>query len=411
MRILHVIAQLPATTGSGIYYRNLIHGFKTYHHDQRAVFACQDGEGFDFLPIGSQYPVEFKSSMLPFPIPGMSDIMPYDNTLYSQMDESMIKQWQRSFRNALEMVEKEFKPEVVVLHHLWMLTSMGIDCFFNAVKIGVCHHTDLRQATEHPDMVKRYVKNIEKLDKIFALSQSQSKSIEEIYCIPKEKISVLGGGFEQNIFYPQKEKIKNSLIQLVYASKIDPAKGIYALVDAFIRVRKVNPRVHLTVIGTPDGENIEKLERYFSQKDGFTFLNAMKQEDLAEFFRKMDIYVMPSFFEGLGLTALEALACGLRVVSTENEGLMELLGEDVNRSGVIEYVPLPRMETLDRACEEDMGKFIEALTVKLLIQIGRIEKGEPWEMNVEKSLQRHSWAGISKRAMKEIEDARLYCEV
>lgn len=196
MKILHVIAQLPATTGSGIYYRNLIREFEAYHHDQRAVFACQDGVCFDFLPLKYQYPVEFKSSMLPFPIPGMSDIMPYDNTIYGQMDEHMIKQWQKAFKEILERAEAEFKPEVVLLHHLWMLTSMGITCFPDAVKIGICHHTDLRQAVEHPDMVKQYVTNLKELHKVYALSQAQITSIQEIHGIPKGKIKVLGGGFE-----------------------------------------------------------------------------------------------------------------------------------------------------------------------------------------------------------------------
>ena len=42
MKILHVLAQLPGKTGSGVYFSNMIQGFKTYEHEQKALFAVQD---------------------------------------------------------------------------------------------------------------------------------------------------------------------------------------------------------------------------------------------------------------------------------------------------------------------------------------------------------------------------------
>jgi len=85
MRILHVIAQLPARTGSGVYYSNVIEELKKYGHAQAALFAVQDDFTFDVLASGAQYPVCFKTDSIPFPIAGMSDVMPYANTVYSRM--------------------------------------------------------------------------------------------------------------------------------------------------------------------------------------------------------------------------------------------------------------------------------------------------------------------------------------
>jgi len=83
MKILHIIAQLPSKTGSGVYYSNMIEGFKKYNYEQRAIFGYQDENNWDVLDIKDQYPVAFKSQELPFPIVGMSNVMPYESTLYS----------------------------------------------------------------------------------------------------------------------------------------------------------------------------------------------------------------------------------------------------------------------------------------------------------------------------------------
>lgn len=397
MRILHILAQLPAQTGSGIYYQNLIRGLETYQHEQRAVFAVQDEAEFDFLPPSRQYTVMFRSPQLPFPIVGMSDIMPYENTIYGQMNDDMIKKWQDAFYRVLEQAQEEFHPQAVILHHLWMLASMAVDIFADAIKIGVCHNTDLRQAVQNPALVNEYVNNLHRLNKVFALSGMQKEEIETAYGIEKEKIIVLGGGYDQTVFYPPMNQPPQSKIQLVYASKIDPAKGVYALLDAFSMVCETRHNVHLTVIGTPDAQNRLRLQSYIKETAPITLLPAMRQNELASFFRSVNLFIMPSFYEGLGLTALEALACGLRVVAAQNMGLTELLGGDIGKSGVIEFVPLPRMVTVDKPCEEDMPAYINEIYQKLMLQIKRIEALERWPDYVVRELSRRSWKGISAR--------------
>ena len=89
MKILHVLAQLPAKTGSGVYFSNLVENLSRYDHDQRAIFALQDDFQWNLLEDEHIYPVEFKNEELNFPIVGMSNVMPYDNTLYSQMSEEI----------------------------------------------------------------------------------------------------------------------------------------------------------------------------------------------------------------------------------------------------------------------------------------------------------------------------------
>src|SRR5690554_5443095 len=101
MKILHVLAQLPSRTGSGVYFTNLVENFKRYNYEQKVVFGTQDHFKWDILDDKDIHYVEFKTKELPFPIVGMSDIMPYDNTLYSEMTDEMLDKWLNAFKRRL----------------------------------------------------------------------------------------------------------------------------------------------------------------------------------------------------------------------------------------------------------------------------------------------------------------------
>ena len=146
MKILHVLAQLPEGTGSGVYFSSMVEGFKKYAYEQRAIFADQDGYNWNVLEKKDQYPVSFKSGELPFPIVGMSDVMPYENTRYSSMSEEMIYIWKEAFKKRLVKAREDFQPDLIFCHHLWILTSLVRQVFPHTKAIGICHNTDLRQA-------------------------------------------------------------------------------------------------------------------------------------------------------------------------------------------------------------------------------------------------------------------------
>ena len=63
--------------------------------------------------------------------------MPYDNTLYKNMTDEMMESWQKAFREKLIQARETFKPDVVITHHLWILSSMVCDIFEN-VKSSRC---------------------------------------------------------------------------------------------------------------------------------------------------------------------------------------------------------------------------------------------------------------------------------
>lgn len=396
MKILHVLAQLPAKTGSGVYFSNLVENLSRYDHDQRAIFALQDDFQWNLLEDEHIYPVEFKNEELNFPIVGMSNVMPYDNTLYSQMSEEMFQAWIGSFRKKLEEVKREFTPDIIFAHHLWILTSLVIEVFPDSKIVGVFHNTDMRQAQMNPEIYKKYVKDFHKLDLVFAGSEDQKDLIVETYRdIKKEDIIAIGGGFNQEIFYPAEEKETSDKIRLVYAAKIDPSKGIYELLKVYKELNLDD--VSLDIIGSPDEEGKKELEKYIQGDESIRVYNVKDQAALGDELRRKDIFLMPSFYEGLGLMAIESLATGLYVVTTEIEALMSLLGEEIKASGVIKYVPLPRIYDVDKPVEKDLRRFRKDLRDAILEQIEKIRNKDGAIMEQRENIEKFSWPSLVDR--------------
>ena len=389
MRILHVLAQLPIKTGSGVYFTNVIEGLKQFDVKQAAVYATTPEYNFNF--VDEKYEVEFQGEDISFPIVGMSDIMPYENTLYKNMTDDMMEEWQKAFRKKLEVARNEFKPDVIITHHLWILSSIVCDVFEDKKVIGICHNTDIRQAEKNQTMKDKYVKNLEKLDKILALSSGVIEGISNIYNYPKERIVNIGAGYNEKIFYPVKKYEKHDNVKILYAGKFDESKGFYELIKAFRLLEEKDDNVELELIGNLKEEDRPRVEQLVGDSTKIRIYNAVDQVHLGEIMRHKDVFILPSYFEGLGLIAVEALGSGLRVVATEIEGLIEFLGDKINNSEIIEYIEMPTIYDTDKAVEEEKPAFVKRIVGALELMIERTRDNREIPADLLEEVEHHSW--------------------
>ena len=389
MRILHVLAQLPIKTGSGVYFTNVIEGLKQFDVKQAAVYATTPEYNFNF--VDEKYEVEFQGEDVSFPIVGMSDIMPYENTLYKNMTDDMMEEWQKAFRKKLEVARNEFKPDVIITHHLWILSSIVCDVFEDKKVIGICHNTDIRQAEKNRTMKDKYVKNLGKLDKILALSSGVIEGISNIYNYPKERIVNIGAGYNEKIFYPVKKYEKHDNVKILYAGKFDESKGFYELIKAFRLLEEKDDNVELELIGNLKEEDRPRVEQLVGDSTKIRIYNAVDQVHLGEIMRHKDVFILPSYFEGLGLIAVEALGSGLRVVATEIEGLIEFLGDKINNSEIIEYIEMPTIYDTDKAVEEEKPAFVKRIVGALELMIERTRDNREIPADLLEEVEHHSW--------------------
>ena len=389
MRILHVLAQLPIKTGSGVYFTNVIEGLKQFDVKQAAVYATTSEYNFNF--VDEKYEVEFQGKDISFPIVGMSDIMPYENTLYKNMTYDMMEEWQNAFRRKLETAKEEFKPDVIITHHLWVLSSIVCDVFEDKKVIGVCHNTDIRHAEKNRIMKDNYVKNLGKLNKILALSSGVIEEISNVYNFPKERIVNIGAGYNEKIFYPVEKYEKHDNVKIIYAGKFDESKGFYELIKAFRLLEEKDNNVELELIGNLKQEDRPRVEELVGDSTKIRIYNAVDQVHLGEIMRHKDVFILPSYFEGLGLIAVEALGSCLRVVATEIEGLIEFLGDKINNSEIIEYIEMPTIYDTDKAVEEEKPAFVKRIVGALELMIERTRDNREIPADLLEEVEHHSW--------------------
>ncbi|OGV25863.1 MAG: hypothetical protein A3F18_02800 [Legionellales bacterium RIFCSPHIGHO2_12_FULL_37_14] len=111
-------------------------------------------------------------------------------------------------------------------------------------------------------------------------------------------------------------------------------KGHTILLDALAEIKKKVSNVILIVIGDgPEREILQRKAARLALTDSILWLGAQAQQDVFRYYQVMNILVMPSLYEGFGLTAIEAMAFGLPVVGSNVAGLSEVIEHE--KSGLL----------------------------------------------------------------------------
>ena len=183
-------------------------------------------------------------------------------------------------------------------------------------------------------------------------------------------------GYNSDIFRPEDKRPKDEVTRLIFAGKIAEKKGVMSLLRSLSIVGELAgeeiPRdsLKLSLAGSTGNEEEYKAIQELAKDCPYevTFLGRLSQAELAACYNESDIFVLPSFFEGIPLVAIEALSCGDRVVMTDLPGVREWLGSVAEGADVI-YVPLPEMRNTDEPVEEALPDFERRLAEALLMSI------------------------------------------
>ena len=195
---------------------------------------------------------------------------------------------------------------------------------------------------------------------IITVSAFTKKDISKEFGLDENKFRVVHNGIKNEFFYPKQNgpRPENSLI--VTNSADTPLKGLNFLLEAVARIRTKQP-IRLTVIGQPKKDGIiENLVAKLGVSDIVHFTGRIENEAFADYYAKATIAVVPSLYEGFGIPAAEAMACGVPLISTSGGALPEVVGD----AGVI--VPPADAKALAEAIErllnapEERKKYAQA---------------------------------------------------
>ena len=399
MRILHIISQRPDSTGSGYYLQNILRLTSLAGHQNYLVAGAPAG-GFpriDWLGGESIRFVSFAGGDLDFALPGMSDVMPYESSAFGDLADDDLAAYEKAFAVAIAQAAQTFRPDVIHSHHLWIVTAIARRVLPDIPIVTSCHSTDLRQFMKCAHLRSRVLADCRKVERVLALGREQVGRIRALYGIPEDRIDLVGGGYDQDLFYWH-TKGTPPPVHLLYAGKLSFAKGVDWLLRTCRSLSHLP--IHLHLAGSGAGDEAGKCLDLAGQTGiQVTLHGPMRQQELASLMRSCHVFILPSFYEGLPLVLIEALASGCRIVTTDLAGCRELLGQ--GSADLVELIALPALQTVDQPYMEDMERLEARLAQAVVRMVDRVMRApSPDCAEIAGLTAAFGWKSVFKRVLQ-----------
>ena len=209
--------------------------------------------------------------------------------------------------------------------------------------LGVPYTVTLRGTeTRHlqtPGLAERALKAIQSAARVFSVSESLKKLAVEHGADPAH-IEVVGNGVDIERFKPVDRQTARAALRiephakvLISVGGLVPRKGFHRVIEVLPELRIAHPDLKFLIVGgpSPEGNNRPQLERQVDElglKDCVIFLGPVKPDQLPALLSAADVFVLATSNEGWANVFLEAMACGLPVVTTDVGGNREVINDD-----------------------------------------------------------------------------------
>ncbi|MBI4673356.1 MAG: glycosyltransferase family 4 protein [Chloroflexi bacterium] len=138
-------------------------------------------------------------------------------------------------------------------------------------------------------------------------------------------------GVDIQEFFPRVARDPNMPPTILFAGRLHPEKGVFVLLDAFAAVHARLPHARLVLVGEGPARNL--LEQKIRQQNlalAITLTGVIKHREMVNLFHQADVFCAPSittrqWAEQVGAAALQAMACGIPIVSTRSGAIPEYI--------------------------------------------------------------------------------------
>lgn len=151
---------------------------------------------------------------------------------------------------------------------------------------------------------------------------------------------VLYNGVDTNIFTPYEKKSTNSNTFIIGCiANFSQLKDHLTLIKAIevLIAKLTNPKIKVIFIGS--GETQSTCQRYITENNleqYFEFRREVSHEHLPQFYHSLDLFVLPSYFEGFGCVYTEAAACGIPFIGCKHQGYSEYIPQNEQEDWLVE---------------------------------------------------------------------------
>ncbi|MEM7346248.1 MAG: glycosyltransferase family 1 protein, partial [Chloroflexota bacterium] len=177
-------------------------------------------------------------------------------------------------------------------------------------------------------------RSVHKADHIIAVSEATRQDLVELYQTPPEKISVIYHGVTPN-FKPITSPEALAAVRKKYGlgdtpfllsvGTIQPRKNYQRLIEV---LAQIDQPIDLAIIGGNGWSNEAVFNEVARQnlENRVHFLGFVDDADLPTLYSAATLFIYPSLYEGFGMPLLEAMACGLPIISSNRSAMPEVVG-------------------------------------------------------------------------------------
>lgn len=233
-----------------------------------------------------------------------------------------------------------FHPNIIHLH-----TSQGIawlkDTIF--IIIGKVFHCRVilhmhggnfdTLYIESSRLIKAYTRQILDLaDSVISVSKSWENRLYTL--VPADRIITLMNCIDCEIVKPDTSWAKTDKFTIIFIGRVGQNKGIFELVDAIHIIQTEGVNFHTQIVGGEEKQGDyqrlnHRLEQY-QLTDMCKIMGVVDRGKALQLLKNASVFVLPSYYEGLPMVILEALASGLPVVATPVGGIPEVVRDGYN---------------------------------------------------------------------------------
>jgi glycosyltransferase involved in cell wall biosynthesis len=205
------------------------------------------------------------------------------------------------------------------------------------------------------------------VSKYVAVSEYDAHFLQQKKGVSRDKITVIHNGVDTGRFTSATSKRKairqlmgfgDSDCVVIMVARFHAGKGHRVLFEAIRELVQVHPRLNLICLGEGEEEpHLRELRMALGLETSIRL--AGYQQNVAEWLTAADINVLPSFYEGLPLTILEAMACGVPTVASNVGGIPDVIEDGVN--GIL--VPAGDSHSLAAAISQLAGNWVLRTTM------------------------------------------------
>lgn len=186
-----------------------------------------------------------------------------------------------------------------------------------------------------PRRERMFRASLQRASRVVALSERSSRDLSSSFALPAEKFSVVPNGIERSVFHPGDDRAAlrhelglpaNALLAGT-VGRLHKHKSHETTIEAVALARKQGVDIVAVLVGEgAQKQELESLAQAHGVSDFVIFAGARRP--VAPWIQAMDLFVLPSIWEGQPLALLQAVACGIPVLASNIEGNTAVLGPD-----------------------------------------------------------------------------------